>query len=119
MSTSSSLPLPTEPNAQRKSTSSDNAAKSKATRPGKHVDVKWEVVTRVFGLLQAQIIAGRLQSENIPVRAWQESAGQAMGITVGLLGTSYVAVPEEFVEQALDILETETETETEEEEIWD
>ncbi len=70
-------------------------------------EVRWEVVARTPGITPAHIIAGRLQTEGIPARAWQEAAGQAYGITVGLLGTGYVAVPEEFVEDALEILEAE------------
>jgi hypothetical protein len=61
------------------------------------------------GITPATIVAGRLQAEGIPVRAWQEGAGQALGLTVGLLGTGYVAVPEEYVAQALEILATDVE----------
>ncbi len=83
------------------------------TTPGSPTEVKWEIVAQTFGLTPATIIAGRLQAENIPARAWQEGAGRALGLTVGILGTGYVAVPEEYVEKALEILEEETETETE------
>ena len=47
---------------------------------------KWEVVTKTAGLNTAEIIVGRLMAEGIPARAWQEGAGQAFGLTVGLLG---------------------------------
>ncbi|MCP4428287.1 MAG: hypothetical protein GY803_27685 [Chloroflexi bacterium] len=70
-------------------------------------EIKWEIVARTAGLTPATIMAGRLQADNIPARAWQEGAGQAMGLTVGLLGTGFVAVPEKYVEQALEILEEE------------
>ena len=66
--------------------------------------VRWEEVATTYGITTAQILAGRLQSEGIPARAWQESAGQATGLVVGLLGMGHVVVPEEYVEQALDIL---------------
>jgi hypothetical protein len=56
--------------------------------------------------MTAEIIVGRLLAEGIPARAWQEGAGQAFGLTVGLLGTGYVLVPESYVEQAKSILET-------------
>ena len=65
---------------------------------------RWQEVATTFGITTAQILAGRLQSEGIPARAWQESAGQATGLVVGLLGMGHVVVPEEYVEQALDIL---------------
>ena len=66
--------------------------------------IRWEEVATTSGITTAQILAGRLQSEGIPARAWQESAGQATGLVVGLLGMGHVVVPEEYVEQALDIL---------------
>ena len=68
-------------------------------------EIKWEVVAKTFGLQEAQIIAGRLHANEIPVRAWQESAGGTIGLTVGLLGSGYVAVPDEFADRALAILE--------------
>ena len=67
-------------------------------------ETRWEEVATTFGITAAQILAGRLHSEGIPARAWQESAGQATGLVVGLLGMGHVIVPEEYVEQALDIL---------------
>ena len=85
------------------------------TSPGGQSEVRWEIVARMPGITPATILAGRLQAEGIPVRAWQEGAGQALGLTVGLLGTGYVAVPEEYAAQALEILATEVEI-TEE---WD
>ncbi|MCA9932473.1 MAG: DUF2007 domain-containing protein [Ardenticatenaceae bacterium] len=69
-------------------------------------EVRWEIVFRTSGLLSAQITAGRLQAVGIPARAWQEAAGQAFGLTVGLLGTGNVSVPEEYVDQALELLES-------------
>ena len=80
-----------------------------ATRPnegagGEAEPVRWEIVERTSGRLPAHIKAGRLQAEGIPARAWAESAGVAYGLTVGLLGTGYVSVPEEYVDQAQEIL---------------
>lgn len=94
-SNSTSLPLPSN---------------EKSSTPGGSQEVRWEVVAQAPGITPATIIAGRLQAEGLPVRVWQESAGQALGLTVGLLGTGYVAVPEEYVEQALEILEYEEES---------
>ena len=67
-------------------------------------EMKWEVVTKTSGLAPAEIIAQRLQSEGIPARAWQQGAGQAFGLTVGLLGDGYVIVPETYLDQAKAIL---------------
>ena len=93
----------------------DDDKSVKETSPGGQSEVRWEIVARMPGITPATILAGRLQAEGIPVRAWQEGAGQALGLTVGLLGTGYVAVPEEYAAQALEILATEVEI-TEE---WD
>jgi len=72
--------------------------------PDGRQEVRWKVVAQAPGITPATIIAGRLQAEGVPVRVWQEAAGQALGLTVGLLGTGYVVVPEAYVEQALEIL---------------
>jgi hypothetical protein len=84
---------------------------------GDSQEVRWVVVKRTPGITVAEIYVGRLQSEGIPARAWQEGAGEALGLMVGLLGTGHVVVPEEYVEQAQAILAAaEAEFEAEEEE---
>lgn len=75
------------------------------TTPGGSKETRWEVVSETMGKAPAEIIAQRLQAEGIPARAWQEGAGQAFGLTVGLLGTGYVVVPEPYAEKAREILE--------------
>ncbi|MCA9961993.1 MAG: hypothetical protein KC443_23310 [Anaerolineales bacterium] len=82
----------------------DNGDISQDTTPGGDVEARWEIVSKTSGLMPAQIQAGRLQAEGILARAWQEAAGQALGLMVGLLGTGYVAVPAEFVARAQAIL---------------
>ena len=67
-------------------------------------DTRWEEVATAAGITAAQILAGRLQSEGIPARAWQEGAGQATGVVVGLLGTGHVVVPAEYAQRAREIL---------------
>ena len=79
---------------------------SDETKAGGKKEGRWEEIATTSGITSAQIIAGRLQSEGIPARAWQESAGQATGLIVGLLGMGHVIVPEEYIDQALDILES-------------
>ena len=76
----------------------------KTTTPGGDKETKWKVVATTAGLAPAEIIAQRLQAEGIPARAWQEGAGQAFGLTVGLLGNGYVVVPEPYLEEAKEIL---------------
>lgn len=86
---------------------------------GEDKAVPWVVVSTTLGLMPATIIAGRLESEGIPARAWQEAAGQALGLTVGLLGTGHVSVPEPLVEQALALLEADQAAWAEEDAAWD
>ena len=74
-------------------------------------ETRWEEVATTSGIITAQILAGRLQSEGIPARAWQESAGQATGLIVGILGTGHVIVPAEYVDQAVDILDSDIDEE--------
>ena len=89
-STSSSLPDPDK---------SDSAG-----HPGSAQEVRWVTVERTSGITVAEIIVGRLQAEGIPARAWQEGAGEALGLMVGLLGTGHVVGPEEYEEQARAVL---------------
>ena len=56
------------------------------------------------GQIPAEIIAGRLRAEGIPARTWQEGAGEALGLFVGILGTGHVVVPKEYAQEARDIL---------------
>lgn len=89
---------------------------SQETTSGGSEEIRWEVVARAAGLMPATIMAGRLQAEGIPTRTWQEGAGRALGLTVGILGTGYVAVPEEFVDEAREILADESQVDWDEEE---
>jgi hypothetical protein len=73
--------------------------------------VQWEVVYEAAGMAQAQIYVGRLMAEGIPANAWQEGAGSVFAVTVGLLGTAHVLVPQEFAEQARRILGSEEDEE--------
>ena len=77
---------------------------------------EWTVVTETFGPLDGEFIVGRLRAEGIPARMWAESAGRALGITVGKLGTSYVEVPLSFVAQAKEIIETDFSNEIDDDE---
>jgi hypothetical protein len=81
------------------------AAGSQETPAGNPEEVIWETVASTFGIIQANIIVGRLRANGIPAVAWQEGAGQAAGLIVGSLGTGYVQVPEEFADQALTLLQ--------------
>jgi hypothetical protein len=106
----SELALPLQPpdeaaNQERAAAEPGPTTRPAITTPEGSEPVRWHVVAKQAGLIQATIVAGRLQAAGIPARAWQEGAGQAIGLTVGLLGTGYVAVPEEYAEQAEAILD--------------
>ncbi len=81
----------------------EHAARMETTQGGSE-PVRWQVVAETMGILPAQIIAGRLQSEGIPARAWQESVGQSYGLIAGPLGAGFVSVPDNYVDEALEIL---------------
>jgi hypothetical protein len=75
-------------------------------------EVNWVNVATAVGTPNAVIIAGRLESYDIPTRVTQEPAGvHAIAVTVGLLGTARVWVPEEYKEQAEEILATDADEE--------
>lgn len=93
MMSSNSLPL-----------NNQDSAQTDESHVGGDEPIRWETVVKTSGLTQAVIIAGRLQAEGIPARAWQEGAGQAIGLMVGILGTGHVAVPDSFAEKARKIL---------------
>lgn len=91
------------------------SAKSVSTTPSGEDEIKWVVVAKTMGLMAAQIMADRLQSDGIRAWAWQEGAGRALGLTVGMLGEGRVLVPEENEEEARAILEAAAEQEIDEE----
>jgi hypothetical protein len=82
----------------------EQTAVEQTAPPGGEQEIRWKVATKTAGITPATIIAGRLQANDIPARAWQEGAGQAYGLTVGLLGDGYVMVPESYLEQAKALL---------------
>jgi len=69
------------------------------------MEEKWEVVEMVQGQLQAEILRGLLEAQEIKVWLNQEGAGAAYGINVGPLGTVEILVPTSAVEQARQILD--------------
>lgn len=70
--------------------------------------IQWVEVATAAGTPNAVIVAGRLQAHGIPTRITQESVGAlVIAVSVGILGTSHVWVPEEHAEAAQEILEQE------------
>ncbi|MDX9746328.1 MAG: DUF2007 domain-containing protein [Syntrophales bacterium] len=64
----------------------------------------WHVVHVASGLLQANIIKGRLETEGIPVRLSYEAAGKIYAITVAGLGEVRILVPQNTTVLAKEIL---------------
>jgi hypothetical protein len=57
------------------------------------------------GLLQAEVIKGKLESNDIPVLLEYESLGPVMGLTLNGLGQVRILVPEAMAEAARALLE--------------
>ena len=65
----------------------------------------WVVTYRAAGMVNAQIILGRLQTEGIPVRLQYETIGViSYSLDVDGLGEVKIFVPESFARQAKEIL---------------
>ncbi|HUW12039.1 MAG TPA: DUF2007 domain-containing protein [Anaerolineae bacterium] len=58
-----------------------------------------------MGLLPAEVIKSKLEAAGIPALLLYQSAGPIFGITVDGLGEVQVLVPQEFEEEALDLIE--------------
>jgi hypothetical protein len=56
------------------------------------------------GMLTAQVVKGRLETEGIPVLLRYEAVGQIFGLTIDGLGSVDVLVPEEHATWAMELL---------------
>jgi len=66
---------------------------------------KWVVAYRAAGMVNAQIILGRLQTEGIPARLQYETIGViSYSLDVDGLGEVKIFVPESFAHQAKELL---------------
>lgn len=68
------------------------------------IDKKWETLTKAQGDLEAEIIRGLLEAQEIPVVLSREGAGRAFGFTVGPMGEVEILVPMDHLHQAKIIL---------------
>jgi hypothetical protein len=67
---------------------------------------KWEVLEKVGGSFQAEILRGLLEAQGISVVLSQEGAGRsAYAVTVGPLGEVQILVPAEELAEARKILD--------------
>jgi len=67
-------------------------------------DCPWEVAATASGMTEAKIIAGRLESEDIPVKLRYEAVGAIYALTVDGLGEVRILVPVSEGERARRIL---------------
>ncbi len=65
---------------------------------------KYKLLYRCYGMLDAKSIQLLLQSFNIESKAYQESAGVALGLTVGGLGSANIYVKNEDFDDAQRII---------------
>lgn len=79
----------------------------------------WAVAAIGYGEAHAAIIAGKLESENVPVWVYRESAGTAFSVNFGELGNVYVLVPNDHYEAAVALLEDESDNLEEGQEYFD
>lgn len=70
--------------------------------------VVWEAANR----LEAEIVAGRLASEEIPAIIRGEALGAIYGLTTGSLAVSYVLVPAPLADKAVALLAADADTDT-------
>ena len=67
-------------------------------------DEKWEVVHVSSGMIDANIVAGRLETEGIPVKFGYEAVGVIYALTLDGLGAVRILVPSGYLERAREVL---------------
>lgn len=65
---------------------------------------EYKLLYRCYGLLDAKSIQLLLESFNIKSKAYQESAGVALGLTVGGLGSANIYVKNEDFDNAMKVI---------------
>ena len=69
------------------------------------MDEEIVVVETTSGMMEAEILRGLLEAQGITVWLLQESAGRAIGLSVGPLGQVDLMVPADQAEEAKKILD--------------
>jgi hypothetical protein len=64
----------------------------------------WKTVTTAQGELQAEVIRGLLEAQEIPVYLSQEGVARAYGFGVGPLSEVEIMVPENFLDAAQEVI---------------
>jgi hypothetical protein len=67
-------------------------------------DAPWRLIATASGMTQANIIAGRIESEGIATRLRYEAAGSIYAITIDGLGEVRILVPAADWERAKELL---------------
>ncbi len=65
---------------------------------------KWEVAHVSSGMINANIVAGRLETEGIPVKLRYEAVGVIYGLTLDGLGEVRIMVPSGYLKRAREVL---------------
>ncbi|MBT3316145.1 MAG: DUF2007 domain-containing protein [Anaerolineae bacterium] len=81
-------------------------------------EMTWELLTKVYDRIEAEMMKAALEALKIPVELAQESVGGTIPVSFGKFAEIHIFVPKEKLEEAHVWLETYTndEFETEEEE---
>ena len=74
-------------------------------------DRVWYVVAEAQGMTEAEIVGGLLRTAGIPVYFFREALGTALPVSVGLVGGVQVAVPEQYYDEAMALLESDEDNE--------
>lgn len=80
--------------------------KAGVTTGGGDDEVRWVPVYVAANRLEAEVVRGRLESEEIPAVLRGEALGSVYGLTHGPLAQVEVLVPEELLERAEQVLDT-------------
>lgn len=67
-------------------------------------DEKWEVAHVASGMINANIVAGRLETDGIPVKLRYEAVGVIYGLTLDGLGEVRIMVPSGYLKRAREVL---------------
>lgn len=63
-------------------------------------ELKWDVLTEVYGRMEAEGIKSLLEAEGIQVELIQEAAGRIYAVTVDGLGRVQIFVPKKQLQEA-------------------
>lgn len=68
--------------------------------------INWELLTEIYGRLEADMLKSFLESEDIPVQLFQEGAGREIyPVNIGPLAMVQVFVPKDRMDDARILLE--------------